>query len=299
MVNEKEYFCYCIGKWRFRFKQNYLWTDKKTGKVHMNKRFSIERIDDKDADGWYKYWLNFYTGFHHPCCVYDTVEYEDNRHNMRISIGWGILYIYFPWRNKKVNEEDVNNPEPKYGFYFYGEGKIPDTLVYYRNKNGHNESHSIELPWSYKFYRHSIYLDDGSWWTMLDKERMKARKKEKIKFTDPRFYLPEDSELIYKEKHPFTYVTKSGEVQKTTATCFIEEREWRRKWLKWTKLYNLVRTTVSISFDDEMGNERGSWKGGVLGVSAPMTKEEKENKDIVGALRRYEAEVNRIHDYCG
>ena len=68
--------------------------------------------------------------------------------------------------------------------------------------------------------------------------------------------------------------------QETTATCYIEEREWRQRWLSWTSLFNLVHTEVNIQFADEMGNRRGSWKGGTIGVYAPMTKEERTNADI-------------------
>ena len=60
----------------------------------------------------------------------------------------------------------------------------------------------------------------------------------------------------------------------------------------WTSLFNIVHTEVNIQFADEMGNRRGSWKGGVIGVYAPMTKEERANADIESALRRYEEKVN-------
>ena len=78
----------------------------------------------------------------------------------------------------------------------------------------------------------------------------------------------------------------------------MEEREWRPKWLRWTKLFRTVRTTLNIEFKDEMGNQRGSWKGGVLGVGCEVTPEEKKNRDFETPLRRYEEKVNKIHDYC-
>ena len=109
--------------------------------------------------------------------------------------------------------------------------------------------------------------------------------------------LRDDDEAIKREKYQFTYTTKYGERQETTATCFMEEREWRQRWLKWTKLFNHVSPDVNISFADEMGSERGSWKGGVIGVGAPMTKEERDNLDMESAFRRYEERVNRIKSY--
>ena len=47
-----------------------------------------------------------------------------------------------------------------------------------------------------------------------------------------------------------------------------------------------------------MGNQRGSWKGGVLGIGCEVTPEEKKNQDFETPLRRYEEKVNKMHDYC-
>ena len=296
MAHEKTYFLLKIGKWRIELSQNYQYTDKLTGKVHMNKVFSIYRVDKNEG---YQYWMSFYTGWNYPTFVYDTAEYEGNRHNINLSLGWGQVFLYLPWRNKKVTEDDINNPEPKYGFYLFAiNGRLFDELVYYVNKDGHSDTRSVKMPWYLEFHRNSIYLGNGTWWNMCESERRKAIEKGIDTWNDTKYYLDNDSELIYKEKHPFVYITKSGEKQTTTATCFIEEMEWRRKWLRWTKLGSRVRTCLNITFSDEMGNERGTWKGGVTGVYADMTEEEKKNKDILSALRRYEERINRLHDYC-
>lgn len=293
MIDEKEYFDFSIGKFHFSLRQNYEYTDRKTGKVHMNKRFRIYTYNDNDG---FQSWVDFYTGWNKLCFVYDTCGYEDNRHSLHVSIGWGSLWLYFPWRNKKVFEEDVNNPQPKYGFYLYGEGKFFDSFWYYKNKNGHSHVKSIDMPWTLDFYRHSYLTHDG-WWTCLESERRKARKRGENTFEFP-YHLRDDDKRLIKKEFPFHYVTKYGEEQDTTATCYMEEREWRPRWLKWTKLFRYVKTSLDISFKDEMGSERGSWKGGVLGVGCPVTEEEKKNQDFETPLRRYEKEVNRIHDYC-
>lgn len=293
MVEEKDYFEFHLGKFVFRLRNMHDWTDRNTGKVHMRKRFSIYTIDDYE----YQYWLEFYSGWRWPEFVYDTAEYEGNRHNIHFSLGYGEFYIHFPWRNKKITEEDINNPQPKYGFYLYPQNGMFTDFVYYVNRNGKNDSRRIYMPWNMEFYRHSIYLKDGSWWTMLDKERSKARKAGIDTWKDERYHLDYDSPKILKHKFPFKYVTKGGEVQETTATCYMEEREWRPKWFQWTSLFAKVKTSLEISFCDEMGNQRGSWKGGVLGVGCDVTQEEKANVDMESALRRYEEKVNRLHDY--
>ena len=293
MSYEKEYFNFSIGKFHFTLKQNYNYMDCKTGKVYMNKRFSIYTYNDIDG---FQSWVDFYTGWNKLCFVYDTCGYDDNRHSLNVSLGWGSLWLYFPWRNKKVFGEDVNNPQPKYGFYLYGEGKFFDSFWYYKNKNGHSHVKSIDMPWIYDFHRISFLTHDG-WFTCLESDRRKARKRGEDTFEYP-YHLRYDDKRLIKKEFPFRYVTKQGEVQDTTATVFMEEREWRPKWLRWTKLFRIVRTTLNIEFKDEMGNQRGSWKGGVIGVGCDVTPEEKKNQDFETPLRRYEEEVNKIHKYC-
>ena len=296
MIDEKEYFDFYIGKFHVVFKKNYLYTDRENGKEHYNKVFKVSSYDD---DYGIKNWINFYTGWHKVQAVYETCGYEDNRHSLRLSLGWGNLYLYFPWVNKKIGHhegEDINNPEKKYGFYLYGEGKFFDSFWYYKNKNGHSDVKCIYMPWTYDFYRISFLTHDG-WFTCLESDRRKARKRGENTFEYP-YNLRDDDQRLIKKEFPFRYVTKQGEVQDTTATVFMEEREWRPKWLRWTNLFRTVRTTLNIEFKDEMGNQRGSWKGGVLGVGCEVTPEEKKNQDFETPLRRYEEEVNKIHKYC-
>jgi hypothetical protein len=61
------------------------------------------------------------------------------------------------------------------------------------------------------------------------------------------------------------------------AKCNIEEREWiRGKWkwmralLKYVPGCRIVRRDMNIEFSDEVGSEKGSWKGGILGMSYDM-----------------------------
>lgn len=290
MVNEKTYINFYIGKFHIELKDNYEYTDNKTGKAHFRKLFRISSYNTND--GSISDWISIYSGLSYPCFVYETCGYSDNRHTMHFSLGYGKVYIVFPWKNKNVYEEDINNPEKKYGFYLYGDGGFFDSFWYYVNKNGHSDVKSIDMPWSYKFYRHSILLKDGSWWTSLDKDVRKARKSGIDTYSDKRYYLDSDDESIFKAKLPFSYTTKHGTEQNTTATVRMEEREWRQRWLYWTKLFNHVSTVLEIEFNDEMGNKRGSWKGGTLGCSCKVTKNQKEKLDLITPLKRFEKEAN-------
>lgn len=62
--------------------------------------------------------------------------------------------------------------------------------------------------------------------------------------------------------------------ERITATCTVEEREWRRgsgwfKWLSWFYKPKVSRC-IDIRFSSEVGPERGSWKGGITGHGIDM-----------------------------
>lgn len=72
-----------------------------------------------------------------------------------------------------------------------------------------------------------------------------------------------------------------------TASTHIEEREWRRGegLFAWLSLFckPMVRRSLSIEFSDEVGTEKGSWKGGLIGTSIAMLPGELHE----AAMRRY------------
>ena len=71
------------------------------------------------------------------------------------------------------------------------------------------------------------------------------------------------------------------------ATTRIEEREWRfgDGWFKWLSLFRRPKITRSldIKFSAEVGHEKGSWKGGLVGTSIEMLPGELHED----AFRRY------------
>jgi hypothetical protein len=82
--------------------------------------------------------------------------------------------------------------------------------------------------------------------------------------------------------HPYRYVLRSGEVQERIATIKLERRLWTRYWFPWKR----VSRYIDISFNAEVGERSGSWKGGVLGCSFDVLP----NESSCSALRRMEAE---------
>lgn len=96
---------------------------------------------------------------------------------------------------------------------------------------------------------------------------------------------------------PFRYDCANGDTQKTTATLVKAERmQWRWRLFKWLRIPFAAKTrySVDISFAEEMGSERGSWKGGVVGTGFTL------NPGIGPYLSfvEYESRCSREHSFC-
>ncbi len=84
---------------------------------------------------------------------------------------------------------------------------------------------------------------------------------------------------------PYHYMLQCGEIQTRKATVYIERRAWRPKCLKWTSLFEKVRTSIDVTFNEEVGERSGSWKGGTTGCGWELLPGESAEQ----ALRRMEA----------
>ena len=67
----------------------------------------------------------------------------------------------------------------------------------------------------------------------------------------------------------------------------IEEREWRfgEGWFKWLSWFRkpMIRRSLNLAFRQEIGTQKGSWKGGLMGTSIEMMPGELHES----AMRRY------------
>jgi hypothetical protein len=130
----------------------------------------------------------------------------------------------------------------------------------------------IWLPWCRERVQHEVRRPDGSWAPYVGSYE---RDKE-----------PDGRGLFY---YPYEYALRSGEVQRATATVYVERNRyvWRlfRKtplfWWLWRWGY-----CIAIEFDREMGERAGSWKGGTVGCYWELRKGESPEQ----ALRRMERE---------
>jgi len=126
----------------------------------------------------------------------------------------------------------------------------------------------IHMPWEMVHIKCEVLRPDGTW----AKEVNSWDKGE-----------PDGREV---QVHDYIYTLRSGEVQHRKATCHVERREWRQKWLRWTRLFAKIRTYLEIQFDGEVGERTGSWKGGCIGCGYDMRRGE----SMESCLRRMEAE---------
>lgn len=127
----------------------------------------------------------------------------------------------------------------------------------------------IRRPWKeWCHVRHSFYDMDGDLFCNVS-ANWKEREQQKTACPVLRFRFADfDGEEI-------------------VASTRIEEREWRlgTGWCKWLSLIRKPRINRSLdmSFSSEVGERKGSWKGGTIGHSIQMLPGELHE----AAFRRY------------
>lgn len=207
--------------------------------------------------------------------------------------------IVRPWRRKRYPGWDAETVQRlgrdwywdvdhrKYGFNL-SHGHL---VVYFGRTGGAcmdsrlQQQWSAFLPWTqWRHVRHSLYdLGGAHFWTE-PKGNGASR-------------LGGDGWKIYqaaKDACPraaFAFTDFDG--RPLTATTRIEEREWHFgagwfKWLSWFRRPKVSRS-LDLEFSDEVGPEKGSWKGGTIGHSIEMLPGELHE----AAFKRYCAEEHR------
>ncbi len=117
------------------------------------------------------------------------------------------------------------------------------------------------LPWTqWRHVRFSLYTPDGEhFWTEQGKGSL----------------LGTSSKIdARKECRKAVFLMEDFDGASVTATCQIEEREWRFgegcfSWLSLFRRRRIVRS-LDIEFSAEVGPEKGSWKGGTVGHGIEM-----------------------------
>lgn len=197
---------------------------------------------------------------------YDICGYFDNRPRINLCLIFFHLEFILPFRNKWTDECD----SPKWGIAIHN-----NTFWIYRggegNDNGGNKWWTWYIPFITKdWVRTSILLKDDTWEHETDK-------------ISKSFY--EDEWKAKQKSWTYDYTDKyDGEIIPTT--IYVTEREWRPKWLKWTKLFAITRRTIDIHFSKEVGNRKGSWKGGCTRCDYELLP----NETPIDCIKRMEKE---------
>lgn len=255
----------------------------------------MSRMTDNDRT-----WGPFTWGPWHKCLSVEWSsgggEDQDSRNYILFAAFGRALRIWLPrilrpWVNVRPSCIDPKRMftdvwPREYGFTLTSSGGVGescyDFLIVSLGAQTHDSTTTKKwskfLPWKqWEHVRHSLYAPDGS-----------------HLYTEPRFkrgHRPQgfDHCIWHKrETAPASYFEfEDYDGKRIIATCHIEEREWHKgtgwfRWLKWFSKPKIHRS-LNLEFDHEVGPEKGSWKGGTVGTSAEMRKEDHP----INAFRRW------------
>jgi len=212
------------------------------------KCYYISTINKNEYD--FNDWLIFYWGWQFDIS-YEKCGYFDNRPRINLDLIFFSLSIVLPFRNEWTDECDP----PKYGIAIHN-----NTIWIYRGGKGNgNKWWAWNIPFiTMNWFRRSILLKDDTW----EHENPKQHKG---------FYNDEWNE----KQKSWTYdYTDSYDGEIIPTTIYVEELEWRPKWLKWTKMFAKTRRSIDVHFSKECGERKGGWKGGTLGCGYELLPNE-------------------------
>lgn len=132
------------------------------------------------------------------------------------------------------------------------------------------KNYAFHFPWTYDWYSTEI-LEHKANLPGLAKTVYMERKKPRLGSGDWRrdFDARKDAAKLVSETYDYTYTLKSGEVQRRKAAVYVDRMTWRALW--WPIIpRQQVRTSINITFDGEVGEGTGSWKGGCTGCGYDM-----------------------------
>lgn len=202
--------------------------------------------------------------------------------------GFYSLFLFFVWVTLWRATRELRDPDKQIDAWSIDVKPFAERYVYLHWGAWYK---FVYLPWSFEWVDNSHMNSSGEFVT-CDRLGRNGRHE----WCNPAVPLMTVANMRPEESFPFRYTTNRGEVQETTATVEkVTRRRWRWKLFRWLRLpIYKTRYTLSLSFADEMGSERGSWKGGVTGVECDYVPGE----PVESALRRYENACNLEKSFC-
>lgn len=249
--------------------------DRMIAKKIDNCFYLLKKKKDKEftPDHWYVGWHSWKFDISYEECGYETGNAELN-----ISIlGWHSVFK-LPWKSKRFPHGDCD--APKWGIAVHD-----NTFWIYRGGDGNWGGGSKWWTWNLPFFtkihmRHDVQCNLGD----EDDVNLRLVPYGQLTKGNGKEYLPlEENNLVY--KYHYDYKDKyDGEI--CPCTFWVEEREWRPKWLTWTGRWKDVKKYIEIKFDKEVGKGKGSWKGGCVGCGYDL----KPGESPIECIQRMEEE---------
>ena len=203
--------------------------------------------------------------------TYSVCGYFRPYPEINISMFGYYFCFVIPFRNNWTNECDP----PQYGIAIHN-----DTFWVYLGGKGNMGGGTKWWTWDLPFFtlnhvRHEVECNIDGQIKLVPAKSLETTGKD---------YIPlKDNKLVNIHKYDYT---DSYDNMVIPCVYWVEEREWRPKWLTWTSKFKKVRKYIEIEFSDEVGKKKGSWKGGCIGCSYDML----ENETPEQCIKRMEKE---------
>ncbi len=139
-------------------------------------------------------------------------------------------------------------------------------------------SQSFYMPWHTEWVSTEVLSLD-----LVRTVYIERRKERKLGSWSERWDVEQQAKKDNSITVDYTYILKDGRKQERKATICAGRRFWGYSWLP---LPINSSTYIDVSFNDEVGEKSGSWKGGCIGSSYEM----KPGETAIETLRRMEFE---------
>jgi hypothetical protein len=183
---------------------------------------------------------------------------EDGDWSIKVRPGYSQAFIKLPFLPNREPKDTMDS----WGFTWAWGGDNRGADIHF---NWGDKCKIVHLPWDYVFIRHDMLCEDGAW-------------RKFIGSWEDRSLLPvaiRDLSVAATETRHYRYVCRDGTIQDDIeATISCEEYEWRWRMLRWCPWFAKIRRSIDVRFSAEVGNQRGSWKGGVMGCGMTMQRDE-------------------------
>lgn len=273
-----EMFSLGFHKWPYILWVPFLWAYCMISSIqtHHSQDLRDNKLDREryvfNKRGWFPSWRWQFLISRNPFKLYHILSFnikltKNNKSLEGFNLGFFGIQLYITFT--KHDDTDGLN----YGFYFDDEA-----VVFRWAKEDWDDGGFIKFvyyPWSYDHCEIEFINKEGVFvrelkgdWKVCNAYK-EANQKEEV--------------------YPYKYTLRSGEIQERTATVTANRYTHWQRWFGLGK-YKLspkrVRTSIWITFSDEVGEATGSWKGGTTGCGYGLLPKETMEQ----CLRRMERE---------